>query len=83
MPQRKHAIPSFNIKDKHTIPSLMIKWSDENNKIVSRSIRYGGRKTKEQAYKEIEDIKYEVLLMWLEKHRNLKTVGTQYDTEDL
>lgn len=73
-------IPVFNIIDKHTMECYMIKWRpNKESNITTRSVRYGRKMSKEQAYDKILDIRYELIMDWLKKNKGLKCVATQYE----
>ena len=74
------SIPVFSIIDKHTMECYMIKWRpNKESKITTKSVRYGKKMTKEEAYNKMLDIRYELIMDWLEKNRGLKCVATQYE----
>jgi hypothetical protein len=79
---QKHTIPAFTIFDKPQDSRYFIKWQLENGKATTKSRKYGGNTTKEQAYKDMLDIRYELVMNWLELNKGLKSTGTQWTPQE-
>ena len=78
---QKFDMPKFAIVDHPKAGKYVIVWQ-ENLLPVSRSRKYGVKRSKEETYKEMLDIRYELMITWLEVNKGSKTIGTQWEPQE-
>ena len=78
---KKCHMPILNVFDKPKENRFFLQWSiPGSTQKTTKSCTYGKKYTKEEAYKQMLDMRYEIMEKWMEEAWGLKTQGTQTES---
>ena len=72
-------MPKFSIVDHSKINKYFIVWQ-ENGFTKTKSRKYGTRLSKQEAYQQMIDIRYELVTCWLRINKGMTSIGTQWES---